>query len=73
MRRKHETVGSNPTALTVEAWGRGSAAERALDRREALVRLHPSLFMAADDQWWISGLWPREAKASSEFDSHRSP
>ena len=61
MRRKHETVGSSPTALTVEVKGRGSTAERALDRRETLVRLHPSLHMAADDQRQISGLWPREA------------
>jgi hypothetical protein len=72
MRRKHEIVGSIPTTLTV-SWGRGSVAERVLDGRKRLVRLQPSLFMAADDQWQISGLWPREAKASSEFDSLRSP
>ena len=74
MRRKHETVGSIPIALTVYLfWGLGSVAERALDRRKTLVRLQPSLCMAADDQWQISGLWPREARASSEFDSLRSP
>lgn len=48
-------VSSIPTTLTV-FWGRGSVAERALDRRETLVRLQPSLFMLADDQWQISGL-----------------
>jgi hypothetical protein len=55
MRRKHESVGSIPTTLTVFR-GRGSVAERALDRRETLVRLQPFLFMLADDQWQISGL-----------------
>lgn len=55
------------------SWGRGSVAERALDKRKTLVRLHPSLHMAAVDQWQVSGLWPREAKASREFDSLRSP
>lgn len=74
MRRKHEVVGSNPTALMdVVSRGRGSVAERALDKRETLVRLHPSLLMAADDQWQVSGLWPCEAEASREFDSLRSP
>ena len=64
MRRKHEVVGSNLTALMfVVLRGRGSAAERALDKRETLVRLHPSLLMAADDQWQVSGLWPREAES----------
>ena len=55
MRRKHEIVGSSPTALTptVGMWLNG---ERAPDERETLVRLHPSPFMAADDQWPISGL-----------------
>ena len=61
------------TLRSIGLLGRRSTAERVLDKRKTLVRLQPSLCTAADGQRWTSGLWPREVKASSEFDSRRSP